>query len=126
MNLNQNPTLRNLLEQRWKELSLKPHHVIDDANEREPSLKFERSRFSKWEHGSKGSLTDAQVVWLATRYGIYININFGQPSLNEKGGLQWTIPPYDELSCLQALKRIFSKVAVAKKAKKAVKKYKKK
>ncbi len=115
MNLAQNTKIKKLLKGRWKELDLKDSKIMNDAEERAPHLKFARSRISKWEHGQTGGLTDEQVYWLCVRWGIEINLNFGTPFINTKGGLEWKVEPYSELICLQNLKKIFPKVAVVNK-----------
>jgi len=131
MNIAQNPKVRKLLNDRWKELSLKPSHIMDDAMEREPNMKFSRSVFSRWKHetlnakGQKVSwLTDNQMIWLCTRWGIEINLNFGTPYINKIGGLAWRVLPYNELDCIKNIKALSLKVADApvKKPKKVAKK----
>ncbi len=123
MNIAQNPTLRKLITARWKELSMKPASIMQDAMEREPNMHFSPSTYSRWVGNKKGGFTDSQMIWLATRWGIDINLNFGSPYLNEKGGLSWKVLPYSELECLQNIAKL-SKVANVKKkpAKKSVKK----
>lgn len=112
MNIANNPTIKKHLLKRWEELAMKPGKIMDDAEQREPSMHFSRSTFSRWSKGVKGGFSDKQILWLCTRWGIAININFGVPSLTVDNRLQWTIPPYDELACLQRLKVIFTKSPV--------------
>lgn len=118
MNIAQHPTIKKELFARWIKLGMKDSDVLRDANERSPEMKIERTRFSRWRNnkiepsGAKLWLSDTQVSWLCTRWGIFINLNFGKPSLTVDGRLQWTIPEYDELECLKKLKIIFNKPTV--------------
>lgn len=129
MNLSENPKLKKLLLSRWTELSLKPAQIMDDAMERAPNMHFARSNFSRWKNetlgksGNKsGWFTDVQIIWLCTRWGIDINLNFGKPFLNDKGGLEWKVQPYNELVCIQNLKNLPQPADVKKKPRKVIKK----
>ena len=114
MNLAKNDFLREWIVNRIKEVFVYNNHLISDANER--GMKISKSRLSKYLHGHIGGITEDQILWVATRLGIFVNIDFGKPIL--KGGkLSYKITKYDEAECLVRLKKIF-KVRLKKRFKK--------
>ena len=106
MNLVNNERLREEVLTRMEKLDFTAAFLCADAAERGMVIKADR--FSKYVKGKKGGLTDEQLLWVATRLGIYININIGKPVLSE-GKLKWVISPYQEQECLNRLKLIFGK-----------------
>ena len=106
MNLVNNDKLRIEVVTRMENLAFTAAFLCADAAERGMAIKPDR--FSKYVKGKKGGLTDEQLLWVATRLGIYININLGKPVLSD-GRLKWNITPYQEQECLNRLKLIFGK-----------------
>lgn len=106
MNLVNNERLREEVLTRMEKLDFTAAFLCADAAER--GMVIKPDRFSKYVKGKKGGLTDEQLLWVATRLGIYINIHFGKPIMRE-GKLEWVISPYQEQECLNRLKIIFGK-----------------
>lgn len=105
MNIVTNPKIKKALFDRWEHLGLRVSHVIQDANER--GMKITAGRMSRYKTGSSKEMISAtQLLWLCTRYGIFININIGKPKVIN-GKLEYVIPPYNELECLDKLKKVF-------------------
>lgn len=104
MNLTKNTTLRTEILKRIKELEYTYSFIIKDAAERGMDIKPER--LSKYVKGKSGGITEEQLLWIATRLGIFINVNLGTPVF-EDGKLLYKIMPYNELNCLKAINRIF-------------------
>lgn len=102
--------LRENLETRLKELypsnsgdGFKQSEVIKDAAER--NFKIAPSALSKYFKGvESGSLSEAQVKWLAVRYYIPINFYVGVPVV-EEGRVTLKTPKYNELQALINLKK---------------------
>lgn len=125
MNIARNATIKKELIARWEQLGMRDSHVIKDANERAPELKISASPFSRWKAGKVESsgkmlhISDDQCLWLCFRYGIWVNLNFGEPML-ENGKLKYVITPYHEAECLHQIKIMFPNYGkgVAKKVKK--------
>lgn len=106
MNLSQNDTLRDLITGRIKLVFEKQAPLIKDAGER--GMVIDTTRLSKYLKAKSGGLTDDQVLWIATRLGIQVHLNFGTPVI--KGDkLEYKILKYDEAKCLQRLKKIFGR-----------------
>jgi hypothetical protein len=105
MNLVNNKSLRTEILKRIKELEYSYSFLINDAAERKMTIKPER--LSKWVNGKSGGITEEQLLWLATRVGIYINLNFGKLVQDKEGKFTYKITPYNELEALTALNRIF-------------------
>lgn len=104
MNLVTNPKIKAELFKRWEELSLKPADVIKDAQER--GMNITAPRLSRYKSGkSKEMITDNQLIWLCTRYGIFISYNVGEPVI-ENGKVKYVIKPYDEAKCLKILEQL--------------------
>lgn len=113
MNLANHEPLRELINARMEEVfgSVgkeygKQKAFINDAAER--GMKISTSRLSKYLKGNEGGITEDQIVWSATRLGIFINLNLGEPALKE-GKLIYEVKKYDELKCLTRLRKIFHK-----------------
>lgn len=104
MNLSNNEFLREKIAERVKVVFEKNVALINDAAER--GMTIDPTRLSKYFKGKTGGLTDEQVLWVATRVGIQIHINFGTPVISNNK-LKYEILKYDELSCIKRLKKIF-------------------
>ncbi len=109
MNLVSHPDIHEELHKRWKELSLKPSEIMRDAKER--GMNIDGPRLSVYKNMLKtgktnGGLTFEQLTFLCIRYGIYININIGQPIITE-GKLEWKVLPYNELDSIRRLNKAF-------------------
>jgi hypothetical protein len=105
--------LRTVLHNRLKEIypSNRGHGfnnaaVIKDADERK--FKIAPEALSRYISGKsdKGSLSEAQLVWLAYRYYIPIQLNIGVPVVKDNR-IVFEIPKYDELKALTLLNQIF-------------------
>lgn len=106
MNLAQNDKLRENISKRVGEIFETRANLIKDAGER--GMPIDATRLSKYFKGKSGGLTDEQVLWVATRVGIEIHLNFGTPVV-ENGKLKFQIESYDELMVLKRLKKIFGR-----------------
>jgi len=104
VNLTKNPRLREKILERLKELDYTQSFLIKDASERNMDIKPER--LSRYLKNKSGGLTEDQLLWVATRLGIFLNINFGNLVV-EEGVAKFVIPPYNELEILKKLKLIF-------------------
>jgi len=104
MNLVNNPKIKTLLFERWKELDLKVAEIVNDAAERH--MKICPTRLSRYKNGKKLGISEDQLLWLCTRYGIYIHFKIGKPVLVE-GKVKYEITPYNELEALTMLKKLF-------------------
>lgn len=117
MNLVSHPEIHEHLTNRWKELDLTNADIIRDAEERGMLItpacisKYRNAikRNKKGEIKSanfKGSLSLAQLIWVCTRYGVFVNINIGTLTIQE-GKPVFKVLPYNESDALKRLKRIF-------------------
>lgn len=106
MNLSQNERLRDKIKERVDQIFTKQSKLIEDASER--GMTIDATRLSKYFKGKSGGLTDDQVLWVATRVGIQIHINFGTPIISGDK-LRYEIEKYDELKALNRLKKIFGR-----------------
>jgi len=105
MNLTKNNTLRQAIIDRIKELNMSYAELLKDAAER--GMKIAPARISKYVKNKYGGMTEEQVLWVATRLGIYINLNLGK--LTVDGGVpKFKITPYNEQEALKTLNRIFA------------------
>lgn len=104
MNLSENSFLREKINERLKIVFHTQAGLIKDAEER--GMPLYKSRLSKYLGGQKGGLLEDQILWVATRLGIFVNVNFGKPVLKD-GKLSYVIPDYDESLCLKEIKKIF-------------------
>lgn len=120
MNIVQHPKIHEELIKRWDKLGLTGAAIARDAQER--GMDINDSRISSYRNvfkvqkvkkGSKKpikpkrtTLTSTQLLWLSVRYGIYININIGEPSIvGDK--IVYKVMPYDELKALKLLQKVF-------------------
>jgi hypothetical protein len=115
MNLTKNNTLREEILKRIKELDCSYAFIINDAKER--GMDIAPERLSKYIKSKSGGITEDQLVWVATRLGIFINLNFGKLVFDE-GKALFKITPYSELECLQRLNKIFPRKTINKKRQK--------
>jgi hypothetical protein len=104
VNLTKNTFLRTEILKRIKELDYSYSDLIKDAAERGMDIKPER--LSKYVKAKSGGITEEQLLWIATRLGIFINLNFGKPVF-EGGKLLYKITPYSEIECLRKLQQVF-------------------
>lgn len=104
MNLTNNNRLRTEILKRIKELDYTYTEIVNDANERNMPIKNER--LSKYIKGKPGGLTEEQLIWLATRLGIYIHLNFGDAVIVD-GKVTYKIGKFNELRSLQMVNHIF-------------------
>lgn len=104
MNLTKNNFLRTEILKRIEELDYTYSFIINDASERNMVIKPER--LSKYVKGKDGGITEEQLIWIATRLGIYINLNFGKPLFN-KGKITYQITPYNEIEAIKRINLLF-------------------
>lgn len=124
MNIVTNPEIREELIKRWKELDMKPAHVIKDAEER--GIHITASRMSNYINGKiEGAVSQYHLHWLCTRYCVFINFNLGKPQIVE-GKLKFVISKYNELEALSRLNKEFGTPIIDFKIEKKVKVEKKK
>lgn len=106
MNLTKNTFLKTKIQERLKELEHTQSFLINDASERGMMIKPER--LSRYLNGKPGGITEDQLIWVATRLGIFINLNFGKLTL-EEGKATFIIGRYNEGEVLAKLKLLFPK-----------------
>lgn len=104
--LSKNEELRSLIVQRIKEVFKYQRHLIKDAEER--GMHITASRLNKYVKGHEGGINEEQILWIATRLGIYINLGLGKPVLKE-GKLQYEVTEFNETEALKRLAKIFNK-----------------
>lgn len=80
--------------------------VIKDASERNTKIVSEQiSRyFSPKEQ--KNTLSEEQLIWLCTRYGIMLRVTVGEPVVRD-GKLYYEVPNFNEAKALQNLKLLY-------------------
>jgi hypothetical protein len=105
MNLINDSELKSHIVNRLKELDYKQAFICKDAEER--GMKIDPSRLSKYIKGKKSGLTEEQLLWIATRLGIYVNVGFGKLHI-ENGKPSYKLTPYSELEAIKMLNKIFS------------------
>jgi len=105
MNLSQNKFLRDTIKERVDKIFIKQSKLIEDCIER--GMVIDPTRLSKYFKGKSGGLTDDQILWVATRVGIQVHINFGTPVI-DGNKLKYEIKAYNELEALRRLKKIFN------------------
>lgn len=104
MMLSKNEDLRALIVSRLKEVFKYQRHLIKDAEER--GMHLTASRLNKYLKGHEGGINEEQILWIATRLGIYINLGLGKPILKD-GKLQYEVTEFNEAEALAKLKKIF-------------------
>lgn len=102
-----NQKIRQAIIERITALKLTQQNVINDAAMRGYKLPVDMiSRYLK--HGdTRGSLREEQIVWLATRYGVFINLTIGTPEIDKEGKIRFTIKDYNEEESIRRLKLLF-------------------
>ncbi len=119
-----NEQIRKELIKRWDELGIRPTDIINDAFDR--GVKIAPDRLSRYKNQSKDKktgkgypgLTEEIITWLCFRYGIYLSLRLGKPVI-EGNTVKYVIPPYNEIECIEYLKKVFPNVGgIAKKKKK--------
>lgn len=87
--------IRNTIKERLKELKLTQEQVIRDA--KLEGIIIYKSNLSNYiSNNKKYNLTEQQILFICTRYGI-------------SAGLQVTVIPYNEAECIKKVKLIFGK-----------------
>jgi hypothetical protein len=99
--------IRQAIIDRINALKLTQQDVINDAAMRGYKLPVDMiSRYVR--HGDmRGSLREDQIIWLATRYGVYINLTIGSPEIDENGRIKFAVKEYNEEESLKKLKLLF-------------------
>jgi hypothetical protein len=102
-----NQKIRQAIIDRIDVLKLTQQDVINDAALKGYKLPVDMiSRYLK--HGDmKGSLREDQIIWLATRYGVFINLTIGSPEVDENGRIKFSVKEYNEEESLRKLKLLF-------------------
>jgi len=107
MNLADDLLLKELINQRLKELDWRAADLLRDAEERGYSIN--RSLFSKWRNDKKPALNDDSLIWIAERLGIkYHPPKFGDPVMRD-GKIVYEIGKFNELEALKRLNILFKK-----------------
>jgi len=104
MNLAHDNQLRQMINERIEKVFTYQRRLIEDAAERK--MIISKSRLSKYLKGNSGGITEEQILWVATRLGVFINVGYGKPVLNN-GKLSYELTPYSELESIRRLKKIF-------------------
>ncbi len=83
--------------------------VIQDAKER--GFVITPGCLSRYFSGKthKSILSEEQIIYLCTRYGIPIQLIVGKIYANSDGLISVEVPKYDELKALKMLKLLFNK-----------------
>lgn len=99
-------TIHSFILKRIKELELTPASIIKDAEGF--GRKIEAASLSKYiNHGNiNGALSEDNIIWLSTRWGVDITLMVGTPTLVD-GKLKINLPEYNEKKALAKLKTIF-------------------
>jgi hypothetical protein len=104
--------LKEELLKRLKELyptnvgyGFKNSMVIKDAKER--GVKIESGNLSRYFGTSKkNGLSEEQLIWLAYRYGIMIQLSIGTPIIKD-GKISFEVGKFNEAKSLQILKLLY-------------------
>lgn len=87
-----------------KELSLNDTKLLTDLESK--GMLIPKSRWSQYKSNKKGQITDEQLVFVAERLDIRINVHFGTPTV-EDGKIKFKILPYNEKSAISRLKLLY-------------------
>jgi hypothetical protein len=100
--------LKRLIELYPKGKRFNNAEVIKDAEER--SFKLASGAMSRYfsDKPQKNTLSDEQILWLALRYGIPVQLAIGVPVVNGDK-VDFIAPRFDELKSLKMLKQVFEK-----------------
>jgi len=119
MSLTHDNKLRALIDKRMGEVfgrnernnptNGKQKYLIQDAAKR--GMSITTPRLSRYLKGELAGLTEDQILWVATRLGVFINVGYGKPVLTD-GMLRYEVSEYKEEECLSVLSRIFPSVEV--------------
>lgn len=108
--------IREALRKRFDELDLGYKDVVEEAkawgikNVKPDTI----SRYFNNFH--RGSLTQEAIMFMCYRWGIFVSLNVGTPTI-VKGKIEKVIPPYNEDQCLQVVKKLWPKEKKIKKKK---------
>jgi hypothetical protein len=98
--------IHKCLLKRWEELELKNSQIIKDAEER--GMILTKSNMTNYRKSDPSigitGLTQKQVLWLALRYFVPVQIQLGVPEI-VKGEIQYSIPKFDELQAIKNLNK---------------------
>lgn len=83
---------------------MKDADLLRDLEER--GVLIQRSRWSKYKTNKKGGITDEQLLFVATRLGIIINITFGKPVIKD-GVIYREVGKYNEQEAMDRLGLMF-------------------
>lgn len=102
-----NEKIRKAIIDRIKELDLSQQKIILDAAMR--GYKMPMDMLSRYLHhgDTRGSLREDQIIWLALRYGVYIQLNVGKPVISPEGALSYKVSKYNEEEALKELHKIY-------------------
>ncbi len=100
--IQESPELRKAIKDRFNEQKLTLQAISDDAALYGVNINI--YSLSKYLNNSKiANLTEEVVIWIAFRWGIYVNVLIGNPQI-KNDRLSSVILPYDEERCLRFLK----------------------
>lgn len=81
--------------------------VVKDASER--GVKIEAGQLSRYfGKGKKNVLSEEQLLWLSYRYGIFIQLSIGTPTIRDNK-IYFEVEKFNEAKSLQILKLIYGK-----------------
>lgn len=102
-----NEKLRKAIVARVDELKLTHQQIIDDAAKLGYKLPMDMlNRYLK--HGDvRATLREDQIIWLATRYGVYIQLKIGKPVIQESGKVSYEVSDYNEKEAIKILNQLF-------------------
>lgn len=95
--------IKKHLLKRWKELDVSQSSVVQDAQEKGMKGITDQS-ISRWKKNPdmKGALNQMQVIFLAERWGIELQITVGTPVY-----VAYEVEPFNETKALSRLIKIF-------------------
>lgn len=99
--------LRNGLKSRWNQLGLTQQQVADDAVAKGQEG-IRRQGISRYLNNpyTANALNEEQIIWLSWRWEVYVTLQVGKPSTNQR--VEFKIPEtYNEERALKLLKELF-------------------
>lgn len=100
-------TVHKVLVKRLEETGKTQAEICEEANELKCKITVSQLCNYIKNHGEKKySLTETQLIWLCTRYGIELNLHVGKPHLIGDE-IAYKVGEYNEGACLEKIKKIF-------------------
>ncbi len=104
-----NEKLRKAIIDRIESLGLNQRDVMRDAAEKGYKLPIDMLNRYLTKGDTRGTLREEQIVWLATRYGVYLQLKIGKPVITPPNKLSYEVGEYNEEEALRILNQLFPK-----------------